>query len=446
MQETAIQSGAPASLPGGVLDSPPALPTPTIQKAKRGFLYNALTFCASLRVTVVLFVLAFILVFYGTWAQVDASIWTVVKQYFRWWYAWIPLKTLLFRTVDIPENYAIPFPGGWTLGALLLFNLLAAHAVRFKLSWRRSGIIVLHFGLILMMLGEFYTGLFAVEGYMTIPEGYSSNFVENHRDMEIAFVAKAKPNGTEEIQVPHSFLRDGNVIKDSELPFDIEILHYMKNSNTRAPKPGETNRATAGIGLRYVADSEKEVPGVESMKRDFPAAYVTLRKKATGESVGTYLLSTFFSSFDYPPDTVLEGGKKYEIVLRPQRTYRDYSIELNKFQHKKFVGTEVAKDFRSFITLHDQGKAENRKVEIYMNHPLYYRTETFYQSSMPVLYKGTVLQVARNEAWSLPYWSCGLVAGGMLLHFGIMLVNFLEVQGIISFKRRGAVKPARSPS
>src|SRR5438270_13988928 len=117
MPDTATKAVA---APGGMT------PAPSIEKPARGLPYKILQFCASLRVTVVLFVLSFILVFYGTWAQVDASIWTVVKQYFRWWYAWIPLKTILFRTVDIPENYAIPFPGGWTLGALLLVNLLAA--------------------------------------------------------------------------------------------------------------------------------------------------------------------------------------------------------------------------------------------------------------------------------------------------------------------------------
>src|SRR5207237_7069133 len=99
----------------------PAAPVPAApaaQKRPRSLPYRVLEFCASLRVTVVLFVLAFILVFFGTWAQVDASIWTVVKTYFRWWFVWIPFKVLAFRTIDIPESYGIPFPGGWTLGAL----------------------------------------------------------------------------------------------------------------------------------------------------------------------------------------------------------------------------------------------------------------------------------------------------------------------------------------
>src|SRR5947209_6482177 len=100
MQDTAVKAGAPAPVVS-VQPSVPAAAEPALQKRPRGPFYRALEFCASLRITVVLFVLAFLLVFFGTWAQVDASIWTVVKTYFRWWFVWIPFKVLVFRTIDI---------------------------------------------------------------------------------------------------------------------------------------------------------------------------------------------------------------------------------------------------------------------------------------------------------------------------------------------------------
>ena len=39
---------------------------------------------------------------------------------------------------------------------------------------------------------------------------------------------------------------------------------------------------------------------------------------------------------------------------------------------------------------------------------------------------GTVLQVVRNPGWELPYLACAMVALGMLLHFGLNLVSFLN--------------------
>src|SRR5207245_2764003 len=140
---------------------------------------------ASLRVTVVLMALAILLVFFGTLAQVDQGIGTVLHRYFRTLLAWIPWQVFVrfaqvFFHVDqkVQVSGAFPFPGGWLLGGLLLVNLLAAHAVRFRLTWKRSGVLVLHAGLVVMMLSELITGLFAVESRMTIALGESVGFTD----------------------------------------------------------------------------------------------------------------------------------------------------------------------------------------------------------------------------------------------------------------------------
>ena len=82
------------------------------------------------------------------------------------------LPTQFPRDVEVPKVFGVPlgfpFLGGWSLGVLLLANLLAAHAVRFKLGWRRAGILLIHAGLIVLMMSELVTGLFAVEGNMPI--------------------------------------------------------------------------------------------------------------------------------------------------------------------------------------------------------------------------------------------------------------------------------------
>src|SRR5207248_554595 len=102
---------------------------------------------ASLRLTVALFALSLVLVFLGTLAQIDAGIWTVVNQYFRSLHVWVPFQLFVRfaqvffyvpKTAELPGSF--PFPGGWLLGTLLLANLLAAYVVRFRLTWKRSGI------------------------------------------------------------------------------------------------------------------------------------------------------------------------------------------------------------------------------------------------------------------------------------------------------------------
>ena len=94
---------------------------------------------ASLRLTVVLIVLAMLLVYVGTWAQLDSGPWQVQKKYFHSFAAWVPLTVLVPRQYHLPGGF--PMLGGYTIGLLMLINLVAAHVIRFKLRWNRAGII-----------------------------------------------------------------------------------------------------------------------------------------------------------------------------------------------------------------------------------------------------------------------------------------------------------------
>ncbi len=89
---------------------------------------------SSLRLTVTLLGLSFILVLAGTLAQVDRDVWYVVHEYFRAWWAWIELRIFFPRSWGISEAVKFPFPGGKLLGVALATNLVAAHAVRFKVA------------------------------------------------------------------------------------------------------------------------------------------------------------------------------------------------------------------------------------------------------------------------------------------------------------------------
>jgi hypothetical protein len=401
---------------------------PMIRKpsAQPSLAWRGLELLASLRLTVVLFVLSLLLVFYGTWAQVDAGIWTVVNEYFRSAYVWIPLNTVLLRIVDVPGS--ILFPGGWLLGGILLANLLAAHLVRFKLTWKRSGILLIHSGLVVMMLGELVTGLFAIEGRMTIPEGLASNWVDHDRNYELAVVRPSRDTN-HEVLVPHEMLRQGEVIRDDRLPFDVKVVSYMTNSDIKGWAPGSAiaNPATAGIGLGAVAVERPEISGVDTSQQiDIHSAYVELLDKKTQQSLGIYLVSTWHAIMYRPADEVEVDGVKYAIQLRPKRSYRDYSIFLKQFRHDKFTGTETPKNYQSDVILTDPETNERREVKIWMNHPLRYRGETFYQSSLHPLTKGTVLQVVRNPGWLMPYFACAMVSIGMLIHFGMHLTEFLR--------------------
>ncbi|NBC11020.1 MAG: hypothetical protein GVY24_04690 [Planctomycetes bacterium] len=202
---------------------------------------------ASLRLTVVVLALLMLLIFFGTWAQRTRGIWWVMDEYFTSWGLWVPFD--IFAPVGKTIGGAIPFPGGATLGLVMLINLLAAHSMRFKLkarglrlvlgtlvtligaaiivwfqSWgvitplkasvgvaamlavgfvaylpalvgayllfgKRFGIVLIHLSLILLIVGEGVTRSSAVETQMPIYEGQTLQWSHDIREAELAVIA-----------------------------------------------------------------------------------------------------------------------------------------------------------------------------------------------------------------------------------------------------------------
>lgn len=459
MSETSIQAAPPS--PAGAPTPPAQRPSGWLRLIKK--LGQAL---ASLRLTVVLFVLSLFLVFTGTLAMRDGGLWATLHGYFRCWIAWIPLQTFVpFGQVffGMPMNLRVPggfyYPGGWLLGTALLVNLLAAHAVRFKIlkraersfllqraeetdsaamtillriahfilfriAWKRSGILMIHSGLIILMLGEFITGKFASEALMPIMIGESSNYLQQTDRVELALVQNdPKDSGKEHvIAVPDQLLRKGGTINDDRLPFTVEIVGFMANTTPRLRqrRPDETTPATRGDGVEVTIEERQPSAGADSsQKSDTPAAYVTLSDKHSGASLGTYLVWVYLNEQE------ISGGDGWRMALRYQRSYQPYQIYLEEFHHDVYPGTEIPKNFSSRVRLiPDEG--ESREVVIYMNNPLRYEKQTFYQSGTLDRDVGTVLQVVKNPGAEMPYIACALVCLGMLVHFGLHLSTFLD--------------------
>src|SRR5262245_51521884 len=304
-RSTAVQKAPTPSTSAAVQAVPPPRPPspvvsrPLLTKPQGGLAriaFEVLSFLASLRLTVVLFALSLLLVLLGTIAQKEHGLYTVLHTYFRCFLAWVPWQLFVdfgqvflgvSPNVQIPGSF--PFPGGWLLGVLLLVNVLAAHAVRFRFSWKRSGLLMLHRVLIVLLLHEVVAGALQVEGRMEIWEGNSSNYTQDYRKVELAVIDSSNPKFDDVVAVPGSFLRPGQAVQDPRLPFDIKVNTYYANSAPPMPvaeaPEGTLNPATMGEGLDVVALEISEASGTES-RVDAPAAYLTFLRKESGESLG----------------------------------------------------------------------------------------------------------------------------------------------------------------
>ncbi len=431
----------------GEFGEPPARPAARAARGPAYYLRRGLKAVASLQLTVVLFALGVVLVFFGTLAQLDNGIWTIVDQYFYSTVVWVPFElTHRFLGVFWKEQFpagesawvgSFPLPGGFLLGTVMLLNLLAAHATRFRLSWKRAGIFFIHGGIVLLFVGEFITREYAVEQQMTIPEGGSANYAEDTRNAELAFVDRSAPDADRVTVITQKRLaaaKPGQRISHPDLPVDVEVLEFMKNADFKNPGPGVKNPATAGAGLQMVAVWRKEEPGVEMKQRgDFTSTYVRLYKKGTDDALGVHLGSLVLS-LDNQSDPVAVDGKTYQMTLRRARIYKPYTVHLDKFRFDRYEGTANAKNYSSDVRVKDADGTEVRNQRIAMNEPLRYSGETFYQSSFDRAETMTILQVVKNPGLfnfylfyaTIDYIACALVGFGLVLHFGIYLVQFLR--------------------
>jgi cytochrome c biogenesis protein ResB len=99
-------------------------------------------------------------------------------------------------------------------------------------------------------------------------------------------------------------------------------------------------------------------------------------------------------------------------------------MKLKDFTHELYPGTQIPKNFSSTIHLADDVNHERRQVLIYMNHPLRYLGDTYYQSGFEPDNSGTVLQVVRNPSYQAPYIACIVVSIGLIFQFTLHLTGF----------------------
>lgn len=371
-------------------------------------LYN---FFSSVKLAVVLLALGLILVFWGTIAQVKLGLYQAQNEFFR---------SLFIYWKPTGSGLKIPiFPGGYLVGGLLLINLFAAHLRYYRSGLKRLGIAMLHLGVVLLLLGQFATDMLSTESYMKIREGSASNYSESNSRWELAVIDASDPKEDKVIAIPASLLEKGGVLTHPEMPFQLRVKTYHPNSAlaTREGEGLELVQAENSIGMKIWW---RGLPPVTEMnRRDTPSGIIELLGPQ-GET-RPILVSGHFAQ----PQTLTAGGKEFQLVVRPQRYYKPFSLHLIDFRFDRYAGTEIPKNFSSRVRVERPDTGENREVTIRMNEPLRYGGKTFFQASWDETdEKGTVLQVVDNPGWLTPYFACLLVGGGMVWQFLVHLIGF----------------------
>jgi hypothetical protein len=342
------------------------------------------------------------LIVLGTLAQKDMGLYAAQKRYFSAWITWF---------------WFIPMPGGRLTLIIILINLSFFF---FKTSiWKikKLGIVILHLGGILLLVGGGLTAMFSSEGNMVIEESAQSNHVEDYHFMELAIINTSASSFDEFTIFDQPLLKRNQVLAHANLNFEIEIINYLENC--------EPTKRNSPAGIQH-----------KSMLKKFMLSELKPEKEDNWNRPGMiYKISNSGTNADGMygiflgqsiSQTVSVNNKDYTIILRRKRTYLPFSIELLDFKKILHPGTDIPKSYSSDINLIENGTV--RKIHIQMNEPLRHKGYTFFQSSFieGPNSETTVLAVVKNYGRLFPYISSIIMCIGLLFHLSQKLPDLFR--------------------
>ena len=100
--------------------------------------------------------------------------------------------------------------------------------------------------MILLLVGQLLTGLYARETQMRIDEGQTLGYSEAPREVELAVIDVSDPHFDQVVAIPEAALARGGTIQNPTLPFTIKIKRFFPNARltmrsqdaARAAEPG----------------------------------------------------------------------------------------------------------------------------------------------------------------------------------------------------------------
>ncbi len=368
----------------------------------------------------VLLILLGVLTFVGTLEQQHMNLFDVQVKYFE--------SAVLVYWV----GGAVPVPmlGGYLLLTIFAANILVGGIIRMRKGLSTAGILVAHIGIVTLLVGSFVEAQFKTDGQMLLHEGESGASYQSLQEWEVVLRAVEADGTAKDYVIPEERFKgveDGGSARFSHktLPFDLVLTGYARNAEPRPARPHERRAGVDADGfLLQVLDDV----GAESKSINVPGLTATVHPKNGGAAQRAILHGTqalpWALSFD---------AQQIQIHLRRRSWDLPFTIHLKRFVHKRYPGMSMAKEYSSYVTKTQDGKA--RDIHITMNEPLRHDGVTLYQSGWgpeggkPGAKLYSIFSVVANPSDRVPLIACIIIAAGLLLQFLLRLFRHLEAEG-----------------
>ncbi len=344
-----------------------------------------------------------VLVFFGTIAQKDIGLYASQMKYFSSFY-------FLFLGF-------IPLPGGRLVLLLMTINLFSSMFKRNLWQLKKIGIVIVHLGGLLLLVGGGLTAYFSSEGNMVIAEGEATNYVDDYHNMELAFVNNSLKDSIEYTVVDESLLYEGSRFQIFDEGPEIYVISNIKNvriENRISP----ADSIYKGLLEKFVLLPKR--PEAENTQNR-PALIYKI-EGTSNRSDGIYGL--FLGQGLNDPFKIKD--QIFHSEYRRERTYVPFDIQLIDFEKVMHPGTNVAKSFSSDVNLIENDIP--RRTLIKMNEPLRHKGYTFFQASFidDSEIETTVLATVKNYGRLFPYISSIIMSIGLLIHLLLMMPKMVK--------------------
>jgi len=369
----------------------------------------------SLWLSITLLMLVGLLTWLGTLEQVNTGLFEVQRKYFE-----------SFYLIHHVGPLAIPLPGANLVLCLLFVNLVTGGIVKMRKDWSKAGILIAHSGILFLLLSGFIKLYFSEDGHVTLYEDESADFFQSYYRWEIVITRNAGGGEVQEFVVPQESFADLHgsesiTLTSSELPFDVEVSHYMPNCRV-LPK-----------GPMF----EVDVPVVEGMYLRPQSLFAEAEANTAGAYVAVVGAGErqegLVWGLEEDPWTVDFQGAEWAVGLRKERYPMPFTVALDKFTKEDHPRMSMPRVFASDVTVVKDGAS--RTVRISMNEPLRDDGLVLYQASWgpsnarpgdPLF---STLSVVRNPADQYPLYACIVISIGLIFHFSRTLTKYIRKEG-----------------
>jgi ABC-type transport system involved in cytochrome c biogenesis permease subunit len=367
------------------------------ENKNKGKKINVFKIAASLKLTVVCLVLLTLLVVWGTVYQAEHGLYQAQQKFFHSWMFWI--------------GGVIPFPGTVLVMFVLFFNLVAVVIFRIGFRLSKIGNIITHVGILILLVGGFFTFYFSEESSLMLKEGEGSAMSASTHLWELA-VWQAGEGDIDVYAIDTAGFRPGKTFRFGELNLELTVKDYyanctIDNSSVHAP------RVLNASGIQHLKGT-----ALAQEASDNTAGGVFVINPAPGENQPLLL----FGRDNDPTRVTVEDGTFFFSIRRKKIPLPLY-MTLQDFKVKFYPNSNIPKSYESKVNIQAEGGLE-REVVISMNKPLRFKDYTFFQSGYNIMPDGTEytnLAVVKNIGRLLPYYSSITIFLGLVIHFLVML-------------------------